>query len=701
MSENNPNQTYPYQIVSPPLTESNYGQNIADVFNNINENFKWIVESQFLKGEAGDDIQIEEIDLSLQSGTIYNDIFQVISQDCNDVETSSVISGDKVVNWYDSFKQSPFNSIKMIKSGDEYVSCLPYIFTDARFKTLIPESTDPGANPEERYNYINYDQLTDLSCTISYQNGQFVKIQNLPTLYFDTEISEFCWKINNEKTGLYARGPRGDIGLNGGVLLVQLLNENIIDEFGKKWNPIASIYYNGDWCKLSEIDGSKIKLREGDVVISNTNIEGVNKIIISPIKLMPSEENYADGEVWVASPDFGTDVGAILNVTDLVTVLNNLPAEKCLGLFLPFIKRAKGDTSSHILKATEKDGDEILVMGPYSDIEEGATPIVDVSTKMSIEYPTVDILSHLNVGESANIGKKIELDGVKGEMSISGSLSVPEIKTDKIFPKTGASVSIDKLEVGDINLNNTLSRKRIDIINWIDFASVLNGDTISLNESSYIKNTNNAKRYNLPKAPYDGYSLLLRGQKLNLLGAGSKFLTYLPDKETPVVVPILICNRRSQLSETKLTYFNDYEGRGSVWVVEIFDNDSIHVDSTGTSTIYIYSPKHISVSGSSYTLTPEYKTIYFRPTATDPIITLPSSIQHRDGDRYEIIIIGLSGRFKFNQTVYLAESDAFQSEVWDDKTQHGILSYHDIPISNDKKSTHWMWEDIASSGEYA
>ena len=52
------------QIIAPELGSDSYGANIKKQFENIDGNFTQIVEGEYLKGQSGDLVMLEEIDLT-------------------------------------------------------------------------------------------------------------------------------------------------------------------------------------------------------------------------------------------------------------------------------------------------------------------------------------------------------------------------------------------------------------------------------------------------------------------------------------------------------------------------------------------------------------------------------------------------------------------------------------------------------------
>ena len=57
-------------ISAPNLNTSGYGANIKGQFDNINDNFRQIVEGEYLKGQSGDIVMLEQVNLADSSHPI-------------------------------------------------------------------------------------------------------------------------------------------------------------------------------------------------------------------------------------------------------------------------------------------------------------------------------------------------------------------------------------------------------------------------------------------------------------------------------------------------------------------------------------------------------------------------------------------------------------------------------------------------------
>lgn len=206
-----------HTIQAPQLGDVNFGQNMADQFNNINDNFLKIASAEFLKGDSGADISIvsydlqsnesisKEVELILRAGhTNENELKEVNGYKWEDgiVGTIYLVYSDKL------------GPIQRVNWKDNLIGSLPYTYLDPRFNTTLILD-DNGDNYKDAY---------DLSCILNWSNGEFQKLDAWPTLYFDEDKFQFCWRIHGEKSGLVAQGPQGRDGKSGNMLVVRTSN---------------------------------------------------------------------------------------------------------------------------------------------------------------------------------------------------------------------------------------------------------------------------------------------------------------------------------------------------------------------------------------------------------------------------------------------------------------------------------------------
>lgn len=203
-------------ISAPILGSASYGTSIDTQFANIDSNFRQIVEGEYLKGQSGDIVMLEQVNLTDNSHPITEDFRDYIAR---------LYDGDNDgIGFEDGCINSPY--LYMIYTKNEetnnlvYKSSLPYTFLDPRFNPIT-----------ERAN-----TSMDKSCIIIYDEAEngFKSYNAFPNIYFNDDINEFCWKVNNLETSLPARGPKGDKGDKGQVYMMRTMGlENTADSDSK------------------------------------------------------------------------------------------------------------------------------------------------------------------------------------------------------------------------------------------------------------------------------------------------------------------------------------------------------------------------------------------------------------------------------------------------------------------------------------
>ena len=259
-----------HTLTYPNLGDSGYGQGLNDLVNNINENFQKIVSSEFLRGPEGKSINLIErliTDDPDNNGYTYAvEIFNAITDELDEdvyagLSAASVI-GDKTDS--DGNLIVPRISLIYETVGSEVnlISSLPFVFIDPRFTDLD--------NPD-----IDFTDIEDCSCIVQYMDGSFKKVQTFPTLYYDVNVDQFCWKLNGVNTGLIARGPKGDPGNNGHIYVMEadtsfntyVSNKYKVNPFITEETNVIENINNGDFAFIAKL--VNVYDANGNVILEN------------------------------------------------------------------------------------------------------------------------------------------------------------------------------------------------------------------------------------------------------------------------------------------------------------------------------------------------------------------------------------------------------------------------------------------------
>lgn len=333
-------------VEAPDLTESNYGYNIQQQFENIDSNFQKLGNRDFIKGEKGADLGLEQIVL-ISDGLVLTELGAAVFNallNTDKIEAGWLLSSDEFreefnsdtlkpildTNWYDYFvkdgKPDPETSTVSVfyravnpllqNSSKEYIgSPIPLVFIDARFTSNIIQNIKSINN-----SYDIYLDVVDKSCAlyIKYDNGWKVeKVNQFPTLYY--EDSMFKWKLSNKKSGIRAQGIQGLDGKPGRAWIglteaeitkdVDLLNVNsayVPIKYVMSFYNLTEENSNGEkstWITPEEATETKHGgLSIGDTIIMIPKIDITNRLsdLNSISQNMLFEAASSNNQIWIS-----------------------------------------------------------------------------------------------------------------------------------------------------------------------------------------------------------------------------------------------------------------------------------------------------------------------------------------------------------------------------------------------------------------
>ena len=147
-------------ITFPQLNDSQFADRLEETFSNINYNFAALANHDFIKGEDGNSIVIENIPVNGNDPialSLKNYVLDMLGSESDKVEHDSI-----QLNYLDNF----VGDIQVICKIDSYtgekipVSSLQYAFLDGRFWNNNVGKIDPNL----------FSGIDDLTCLIVY-NG--------------------------------------------------------------------------------------------------------------------------------------------------------------------------------------------------------------------------------------------------------------------------------------------------------------------------------------------------------------------------------------------------------------------------------------------------------------------------------------------------------------------------------------------------
>lgn len=404
------------ETVIPSLNDVTYGETIAKNFEIINDNFKRLSSIDFIKGSPGTSVFIEEIDLleeaswrdALKASIIAMEEKLGGTNEIDNENTRFSILDKNPGKLYMIYEQTPELNDK------KYISSLPYVFLDGRFANKnLTEKADQYAE--------EYSKMVDYSCVLNFStnsegDGEFVVLQNFPTLYYDRDLG-FCWNVNGQETGISAQGPKGIDG-NDGELFIVKADEN--DNF-----KVVSVMdvLSGGWVDVKEhININKRKSAAAIVVpinpIQNGNLKEYPYWITSVVR--NNDENY-----YATNCVDDSKIAVIIDDVAFDNILSNISITGAgvKGLFLPM-------KSGYHMVYTEGNNTYIKpVLDKNSPISSGKVN----DAKLIFDYDDIEINSSIKAPQilSGDFANKDRI--VVGENEKVGSLSIISSDNDDMI----------------------------------------------------------------------------------------------------------------------------------------------------------------------------------------------------------------------------------------------------------------------------
>ena len=493
-------------IEAPALNQSGYGKNVNDQFSNIDTNFKIIEESDFLKGKTGEGLKRYEVTLTpAESAPVsVGERFYRAIKDA--IVGSNINTGD--IDWKERLGDTKIYVYTLSEEkeselplGASILYSDPYIFMDPRFLEI----------DEKVHDYTN---ITNLTCVLRLETtGGGVSISDLnksnfrrdysyPSLYYSN--GSFYWKINDQETGLLARGPQGPAGSSSRAWIVKETGKSFDNNDNLKYIDkilitkadtalgTASGFTEG-WNEVTTdiINNLPLTDRDPAIVIPHDSDSSGTSFYLSCIYI--NEENgekkagvYIDVAGSSNAVDVKFDSGIFNRMLSRLSQANDGTSYDYLReLFIPF--DPKTDTVNRL---SPDDVESIPRHTVYPETTDDGTRILhvsvdnpnDESTKLNVSgYDTVTIEPETSFGNNVNVENNIYAGGTNcGRISIGPSTETGYIKGD------GNYLAI-KHDTADIIMDPGISTGsiKIDYVNGHSDEKYWNSnDTVS--ESTHI-----------------------------------------------------------------------------------------------------------------------------------------------------------------------------------------------------------------------
>lgn len=472
------------KIQAPDLTQSQYGANLRQQFENIDDNFRKISNHDFIKGDTGTSIYTATIPLTMMSGddddktvlfteqgleVVASILQNIIDQQGESVDAHDILPvGDEVTTtdvatsindaqltypkliclqsvngislvdyFYDTTSSNSVVEMTGIYSYDPVIGdgskllvgiTNNVVFRDERFVKITTHLTEDDL--------AIYSDLIDTSCTVYgiVKDGviSYNVLQNFPTLYYNAEsgVKAFCWNFAGSKTGIIASGPQGVSGMSGTMYMCvsdteysTSLTSYVISYFHDPDNISASDYYN------TKADTSNLPAGTNVVVFLNYVTESgkESRAFISTI--------YHEDGVVKAYCSSSNCIQSSINISEFKSILDTINSQSAdlAGLYIPYIPNSTSKQYVHMLYGTKTNTyfDTLHLAATCYD-KLGTMPSDDGADSLDalqIDYKTTLINGRLGVGDlsegnSNHTTHKFHVNGSSlfdGEVHIQGN----------------------------------------------------------------------------------------------------------------------------------------------------------------------------------------------------------------------------------------------------------------------------------------
>lgn len=411
MSETLKNSIPLTEVVSPLLNDAEYASKLEGVFRNINDNFLQLANRDFVKGESGASVDIKEVDLINEDGTltIYGqrlkssvENLSVNKDEYTDVKYTDEDGVEHTLNIFDNLYANPGKLQMIYNTANDNttpvaISSLYYVFLDGRYANNVIGKIDDG----------QYTNIKDMSCILVYDNSisGFKALENaFPTIYYEKGIG-LCWQINGNPSGIPVQGIPGKNGADATLHIVKCNSIEETDDMIIRAE-VDSIYGMYDGYSKLEDDISQYDGRGALILITN-----VDKGFYFGYLRVENGKLYAycDQETAI---NYGIETEAIINTMKKINLLNKGEdaSSGIKGLFIPMQQEKDGVQPVHMLSATSITNTE----GQSSDLKADFifTPINDINklNVNEIDVLQVDKYLYLRISKSAIDGETINVD---------------------------------------------------------------------------------------------------------------------------------------------------------------------------------------------------------------------------------------------------------------------------------------------------
>lgn len=404
-----------FPIEAPGLDKPDYGKNIKEQFENIDDNFKLIANRDFVKGDPGNSLYIENISLDVSrdgiGGELYSALKQAITEQFN---SEGALEPVNSYNWDDSITSGGLN-VPIIVSRNETNGEPEYICAASPVMLFDNRFNDKAINEED---FSNYEDVVDVTSILNFkkEDGVWKCELNLSYPRLQYKDGSFCWVINNENTIVKSTGIKGDPGERANIWLVKI--SELPDAFQGTQINISQYFVNDIWTQ-SAPEG----IETGDlaIVYCESTSKDYYGFFVSQIKV------EGNNNMVVYDPNGNIqNINYEKNTTEFFKSLGKGNAAK--GMFLKF-QPSGSSTQSHMLY----NAGENLYIKPVNNYDDVTETYNGNSSSINIvDYDNINLEGVVNIGGASLIEQndgELEINAKEVEIT-GGGLTITNGKID-------------------------------------------------------------------------------------------------------------------------------------------------------------------------------------------------------------------------------------------------------------------------------
>lgn len=408
-----------------------------------------------------------------------------------------------------------------------------YYFYDARIGSIQLLDDKDTANDFTDYTSfitISSERNADGEYEI---NGTYTmsKSQDLPTLYYDNDAQEFCWKINGIETNITAQGVKGDKGEPAGCWFCRG-NATTVDNDGVTMINVKLIsYYTTDETGnliLRSVNDENCEIKNGDFVCVDvynsdvTNNTTYFDTIFGNVEVGTQVTGDSALLVYRVTRPYNTSIMSMINdsTTALYEYLKRIDgdgrADALHGLFVPFYSPTN---AVHMMNSAVIDNNESLIIHPVlPQFANGVLGIDNIPTYDSARKPDFVIDGYGNVNmKSSNLITEgnvecndVECENIDANGSITATVNgMSNIKIGvpigTVIDYYGNGIPEGWLQINESEESNIIQgseefeKYKGVIIRWVSTGQVIPSsptlgvmalNDVDLNDKNFIDSTN-------------------------------------------------------------------------------------------------------------------------------------------------------------------------------------------------------------------